>query len=652
MSKLEHLLRPIRVKSLELRNRLVIPAMGTNLGNDDNTVSEAEIAFLRRRVQSGAGLVITGVTEVQLQGCHSPRSPGAWDDRFISGLRRLATAAHAEGARVGLQLHHAGGVSQWMLAQNKAVAPSAVSGYSLGHLPPPREMTLEEIEETIASFGSAAVRGREAGFDLVEIHGAHGYLLMQFLSAHTNRRTDGYGGDFRSRARFMIECIQEVRRRVGSDFPLSVRVSGEECVRGGYTIDDMVTVIPDVVLAGADLINVSFGGHADFQSSVDTPRPSAPVEYPQGFKVSLARRIKEVASVPVVTVGRFTDPLFMDRVIGSGDADLVAAGRQHLADPDFLRNYLEGHPEDTCECLACNQGCIERLAFERLSTRCSINPETGQELLYPSAPAAESKVVWIAGGGPAGLTAAWEAARLGHRVMLFEKKSETGGQITYARMAPYKGVYGKWIDTLLGKCRRKGVTIRTGTELTAELIEEGRPDRVIVATGAEPSPCSVAVSPSSMVCSAWQVLSGEVVPRDNALIIGGGLVGMETADFLLERGIGNLIIAEMLPQSPIPPMSSHGMMLHRRLQGRGIAVSLNTAVKTVESGYATLVTGGEERKVGPIEQVIVATGATPEEKLGPALQRMGIPYFVVGDARGTRRIIEATSEGAEAVWNI
>ena len=253
----------------------------------------------------------------------------------------------------------------------------------------------------------------------------------------------------------MIDCIQEVRQRVGKDFPVSVRISGEEGIRDGYTIEDMQTIVPDLVKAGADMIHVSFGTHGNAKVFTGAPNPSAPVEYEPGFQAGLARKVKEVTSVPVIAVGRFTDPFHMNGIIARGDADLITVGRQHLADPDFLKNAIEGHPQDTMECLACNQGCIEREALEQKPIRCAINPQTGQELVYPEQPAAVSRNVWVVGGGPAGLTAAYEAARLGHRVTLYEAQNETGGQVRFAEKTPHKAVYGKWIRTLTSLCRKK-----------------------------------------------------------------------------------------------------------------------------------------------------------------------------------------------------
>jgi len=652
MKTLQHLLKPIRIKNLEIANRLVMPPMGTALGNDDSTVSEANLAYIKRRAESGAGLIITEITEVHPLGSASRNCLAVWDDKFIAGLNKLADVVHAQGSKIAMQLHHTGRENYLLQRKNKAIGPSAIPSYIFGFLGAPREMTLEDIEETIAAFGSAAVRARKAGFDAVELHGAHGYLLMQFLSANCNQRTDKYGGDFRSRSRFMIECLKEVRKQVGQDFPISIRLSGEECIKNGYTISDMQTIIPDLVSAGADMINVSFGTHGNPEVNIDTPNPSAPVEYDPGFKAYLARKIKDVTKVPVISVGRYVDPYEMDEVIARGDADFIAVARQHLADPDFLKNAREGHPQDTMECLACNQGCIERLSLEQLPIRCAINPQTGQELLSPAGPAAVSRNVWVVGGGPGGLTSAFEAARLGHHVTLFERESQTGGNVRYAAKAPHKAVYGKYIQTLTAKCKTQGVEIKTNTEVTETMIEAGKPDAVILSIGAEKSTCPVEGITSSVVCDAWQILDGEVKPKDHVVVIGGGLVGMETADFLREKGVKDITLVEMLATSPVLAWAAHGYMLHKRLRAAGIKLMFGTTVKLITEGSVLVTKKDEDRKLEPVNQVIVAVGVTPRNTLKDMLSKKGIRHFVIGDAVAPRRIIEATTDGAKAAWDI
>ena len=653
MNNLKNLLSPCRIGNLEISNRIVMPPMGTRLANDDGTVSDETVAYLKRRAKSGAGLIITEIVEVHPLGVSAPKCLGVWDDRFIPGLKRLADAVHQVGPKVAMQLHHCGRESYEQTLKKTAVAPSAIPSYVFGFLGAPREMSLDDIRETITSFGQAARRAKEAGFDMVELHGAHGYLLMQFLSAHSNQRTDEYGGDFKKRSRFVVECVEETRKQVGPDYPISIRISGEEQIKNGYTIEDMASIMPQLVKAGANMIHVSFGTHGNAKVLIDdTPTAVAPIEYAPGFKSYLARRVKDVTNMPVVAVGRFTDPAVMDEVIARGDADLVAVGRQHLADPDFLKNYLEGHSEDTLECLACNQGCIDRVSLEAKSIRCAINPETGQELIYPQGPTVKSQQVWVIGAGSAGLMAASEAARLGHSVVLFEKGQDFGGHVKYAAMAPFKTVYGKFIDTLLTRCRKFGVTIKMGTKVTDEMIEKANPDVVILATGSDKTTLPVDGVKNSIVCDAWQILSGEVQPKESTLIIGAGLVGLETADAISHKGIKKVTVVEGLAVPPVSHASAHGYMLYKRLEESDVKIMFNTLVKKIEDNAVIVSMGGEERRIEPISQVIVAIGVTPRKDLKEILQRKKIRHFIVGDAKEARRIIEATTEGAAAAWNI
>ncbi|MBN1473628.1 MAG: FAD-dependent oxidoreductase [Syntrophaceae bacterium] len=652
MKKLENLLKPIKIKSMELKNRVVMPPMGTSLSNPDGTVSDANVAYVKRRAQGGAGLIITEITAVHPSGQINPSELGVWDDKFIPGLSKMAKAVHDEGGKIAMQLHHCGRESYTKLKKKEAIGASAIPSYIFGFLGAPREMTLAEIEEIIDAYGKAALRAQKAGFDAVELHGAHGYLLMQFLSAHSNQRTDKYGGDFRGRATFMMECIKSVRKSVGNDFPISIRISGEECIKDGYTISDIQTIVPDLVSAGADIIHVSFSTHGSPEVNIDTPNASAPVEYVPGFKSYLAKKVKEVSTVPVISVGRYTDPFLMNDIIANGEADMIAVGRQHLADPDFLKNAVEGHPEYTFECLACNQGCIERLSIELQTIRCAINPETGQELIYPQAPAKTSRKVWVIGAGPAGLTAASEAARLGHKVTLFERDKLTGGNVLYAAKAPHKEVYAKYIKTLTDKCKRQGVEIKTGTNVTEAMLEKGKPEVVILAIGADKTACPAEGINSSVVCDAWQILDGEIKGRDHVVVIGGGLVGMETADYLREKGVKDITIVEMLARPPVLPQAAHGQMLYRRLQAAGIKLMLGTTVKKIEENSVIISKKGEEEKLTPVNQVIVAIGVTPRNELKDMLTSKGIQHFIVGDASAPRRIIEATTDGAKAAWSI
>ncbi|MDD5722504.1 MAG: FAD-dependent oxidoreductase [Syntrophales bacterium] len=645
MSELNNILSPITLKKMEIPNRVVMPPMGTELGNADGTVSEATIAYLKRRARGGPGLIITEIVAAHPDGIANNKQIRAYDDRYIPSLAKLASVAHKAGSRIFMQIHHAGRESLYMLRKGRAVGPSAIP--SLIYQIPPREMTVDDIGETIAAFGSAARRAREAGFDGVELHGAHGYLLTQFLSTLSNQRTDEYGGTtLKQRARFVVEVIRTVRGEVGDNFPVSIRISTEEFINGGYTADDMQTILPDFVAAGVDIVHASFGTHGSPGSIA-----IAPIEYKPGFNAWLARKVKDVAGVPVIAVGRFSDPALADEVIGRGDADMVAFGRQFLADPDFLIKAREGRSTDIRTCLACNQGCIERVMLGEGNIRCAINPETGQETIYPEGPTENPKNVWVVGGGPAGLTAAFEAARLGHTVTLYERAEELGGQIRYARKPPHKAVYGDWIDWLIGQVKKARITIVTGTEVTPVMLSEESPEAVILATGGEKIRPEIAGIDGPHVCDAWQILGGTVKPGKNALVIGGGLIGMETADYLSEQG-SKVTLVEMLKSSPVQESTAHGYMLHGRLRDKDAILLFSTTVQSIGDRSVDIETAGEKSTVSPIDQVVVAVGLKPRDHLTEVLKEAGIPYTVIGDASSARRIIEATEEGARAAWEL
>ena len=644
MNLLPHLFSPIKIKSLELTNRVVMPPMGTNLGNTDGTVSEANLAYIKRRARGGAGLIITEISSVHPSGSGIANELGAYDDRFIPGLKKIADAVHAAGSKMALQLHHAGRESLYLLQQGKAVAPSPIP--SLIFRLTPREITRDEIQEIIAAFGAAARRGIEAGFDAVEVHGAHGYLLTQFLSSLSNKREDEYGGSLINRSRFIIEVLQEVRKAVGPDFPISLRLSVEECIKDGYTFEDIRPILPDLVKAGADMLHASLGTHGSPGGIT-----SAPPEYPAGFNVWRAKKLKDAVGLPVIAVGRFSDPSLANDVIARGEADLVAFGRQFLADPDFLIKAREGRPEDIRKCIACNQGCIERLILGEGKIRCALNPETGQEMVYPQGPATARRKVWIVGGGPGGLTAAYEAARLGHTVTLFEKEDKTGGQLRFASKSPFKDHYGTWASWLTSQVKKMGVAVRTNTKVTEGMISEGNPEVVILASGGEQIKPDIPGIDLPLVCNAWQVLSGEVPPGKHAVVIGGGLIGMETSDYLCQKGT-QVTLVEVLKRSPVLKITSHGYMLHNRLKEAGCRLLFNTTLTKIEESSVTALIEGREQILSPIDQVVIAVGLKPHDGLKEFLQAGKIRHFIIGDALEPRRILEATEEGARAAWNL
>lgn len=644
MNELTALLSPIKIRNLEISNRVVMPPMGTALCNPDSTVSDALLAYMERQAQSGAGLLISEITAVHPTGLVAPFQLGSWDDKFLPGLTQLAKIMRSAGSKAALQIHHAGRESLFMLQEGKAIGPSASPSLVFGQAP--KEMTKEDIQEIIAAYGAAAIRARQAGFDAVEIHGAHGYLLTQFLSAVSNQRTDEYGGSFANRARFAVEVVRSVRKSVGDDFPVLLRISAEEVIENGYTVDDVITIIPALKEAGVDVIHASVGTYGSPGGVT-----CAPPEYESGFNVWRAEKIKKAADIHVITVGRFNDPRTADEVIAKGDVDMVAIGRQQLCDPDYLIKAKEGRYEDIRKCIACNQGCIEREMFENKSVRCAINPETGQELIYPREKTASPKTVWIIGAGPAGLTAAYEAQRLGHTVTLFEKESHAGGNIHYACKAPHKDIYLDWIQWQIRQVEKIGVDIKTNTTLTESMLTLEKPDTVILSTGGEKLIPPIDGIDLPHVFDAWQILDEDVAPGNNILVVGGGLIGMETACFLAEKG-SSVTLIEELPSTPVPPVSTHGYSLHAFLQKKECRLWFGCKLKSIQDKTITILVEGKEEVLSGFDQIVIAVGMKPRNELKQFLEENDIPHTVVGDALEVRRIMEATEEGAKAAWDL
>ncbi len=637
--KLEHLFSPVTINAMTLKNRAVMPPMGTGYGNADGTASERLVQYLARRARGGAGLIITEICAPDPRGKGFPNELGAWSDALIPSLARIAAAVHREGAKVALQLHHAGRETFAAAAGGLPEAPSAIPSAILGQ--PCEAMSLARIADLIAAFARAAAWAKEAGFDAVELHGAHGYLLNQFLSPFSNRREDAYGGSEENRSRFVLEILQAVREAVGPAFPVLIRISADELIRGGYDLDFTRRLAPKLVAAGADAIHVSVGVYSTPGNLSIASMDTAP-----GFNLFRARAIREAAGVPVIGVGRIQRPEDADRAIAAGDADLISFGRQHLADPDFIRKTLAGREEDIRWCVACNQGCIERLSFEMRSTTCTFNPECGQEYRGADATVTGSPRLWVIGAGPAGLAAALAASERGYAVEVFEKAAVPGGQIQSASRPPHKQAFLDWVHWAVRQLEKRGVRLHYNEEMHAEILRRDRPDAVILAAGASPVVANIPGIDGPKVCDARDVLTGKIAPTGPAVVLGAGYVGMETADYLVARGIG-VVLLEMQATYPVGKLTAHAYWLHQRIrEGRGRIV-LGATVTRIGADAVFYRQGDEERRE-PAALIVTAMGARPDNALEGPLAELGIPCRVVGDAVSPRRLLEAIHEGHQA----
>jgi len=457
----------------------------------------------------------------------------------------------------------------------------------------------------------------------------------------SNQREDDYGGSEEKRMRFILEIIAAVRNVVGKDSPVWIRVSADEVIRGGYDLAFMKKFVPRMVAAGIDAIHCSVGVY-----STPGSLSIASMDTEPGFNLFRARALKEVIDVPVIGVGRINNPELADEAIARGDADLISFGRQHLTDPDFINKAREGNLEDIRWCVACNQGCIERLSFEMKSTTCSFNPECGREYKKSASNVAHLQRIWIIGAGPAGLSAAMAACARGHNITVFEKETKAGGQLLSASRPPHKKSFMDWVSWSLRSLDKASVSVKCGHAVDANEIKQQKPDAVILACGAYPVAAAIPGLDSKIVADARDVLTGKVELKSPAVILGAGYVGMETADYLLAKGI-DVTLLEMQPYPPVTKLSAHGYWLHKRIKDGGGRLLFGAKVLAVEKDVVRYVhmNAEEEEKAA---MIITAMGAKSDNALEDVLKELAIPYKVVGDAKSPRRILEAIHEGHRA----
>ena len=530
--KLQRLFTPIKVGKLELKNRIIMPPMIERLATH-GAPNDAVKDFYAARARGGVALIVLtpGIVDISMA---SPIQLGIYDDSFIPGLKQFTDLIHSCGGRMGIQLMHLGRQGG-EIKRYKPVAASPIPLTPKDEVP--RELTTGEVEGLVEKFAEAARRARDAGFDMVELHGCHGYLLSGFLSPLTNQRGDKYGGSVANRARFVMEIVSLIKERVGKDFPVSVRMNGSDYMPGGVTVDMARQTAKLLEEAGADMIGVSGGAYGSYPVIVP------PYDQPRGCNVPLAAAVKEVVKVPVAVAGRLDDPFVADEVLVSGKADVIAVARGLLADPELPNKASRGDFKGIRRCIACNV-CIDGDPTPVSPITCTVNPEAGREREMVMVPATRRKKVMVIGGGLAGLEAARVAAARGHKVTLYEENADLGGQWLLASKPPHKQDHMLLLGYMVGQLDKLGVERKRGVKVTAAMVEETRPDVVLVATGAKPLVPPIPGVEREEVVTAWDVLGGREVGR-RVLVVGGGLTGLETAEFLAEQG-KEVVVVEML----------------------------------------------------------------------------------------------------------
>ncbi len=637
MVPFEKLLQPIKIGEMEVKNRFVMAPMVTNYAGRDGSVTERLKAYYRARAKGGVGLIIVEAAFIDPSGKGYANELGIYKDDFVVGLKGLVDEVHPYGTKIAIQIYHSGRQSHESMTGARLMAPSPIPCPVCRE--EPKEMTKGDINKMIEAYGQAARRAVASGFDAVELHGAHGYLINQFLSPYSNQRTDEYGGSLENRARFPLEVLGRVREEVGDAFPIIYRMSSEEFVEGGLTIKD--TMAFSVMLSdnGIDAIHVSGGV---YKSSAMIIQPSA---LPQGLYVEHASAIKEAigSRVPVLVVGRIKDPKMAEDILAHGKADMVVMGRALLADPEIPLKVIEGRPQEIRPCIGCNRGCVDKLLADQ-DIACLGNALTGREWKYDlDRKASVPKRVLVIGAGPSGLECARVAALRGHNVFLHEKGRELGGQMNIAAIPPHKGEIKELAGFLISQVKDLGVHMKLGEEVDDTVIDKIKPDLVILATGSMPIHPDIPGVQHSHVLTAEEILTGASF-GGNVVIIGGGMVGCETAEFLADKG-AKVTIVEMLAHVGTDMGVLTRALLMERMKQKGIRVFTKRRLKEIIPGGLILEKDGHAESIDHVDTIVLAMGYKSDNDVEEIIEEKGLPFYKIGDCLEPRTIMEAIHEG-------
>lgn len=663
-----YLFRPIQINRLEIKNRIAYPSLGL-LYSKDRKLNDRYFNYFKERAGGGAGLVTVGPVGVDFIGSGSIALSLDNDD-VISDFKKLTGIIKDSGARAWVQLFHAGAYSHPMFVDGQQpIAPSAV--YSRYSQTTPREMTPEDIHQVQEAFSRAAERAKEAGFDGVEILASAGYLVTQFLSQRTNQRSDHYGGSFENRVRFPRELIERVRERLGPQYPLTIRMAGNDFVKDGNTDAETPEFAKIYEQAGVDAINVTGGWH-------ESRIPQLPMQVPRSAFAFLALNVKKAVSVPIIASNRISDPDSADRIIKDGYADMVNLGRVLIADPQWPQKALEGRVDEIRPCVGCSQGCTDEV-FNGRPVYCVGNARAGFEAERQLLKTDHPKSVMVVGAGAGGLEAAVTAAIRGHRVALYEKDADIGGQLWIAGAPPHKHEILGFIRYYRAMLNKHRIELHLNTTVDAEFIRRHHPDYVILAEGARPLMPEIDGTDDACVYHAWQVMKENPALGKSVAVIGGGSVGLETALFvaakgtitpeilyflfayeavtserlreLMFQGSSRVTVFEMLPRIGQDIGKSTRWILFDNLKRYKVSVKTGTTVTSVRSGRVNFQKDGQEGQMR-FDNVILASGSKSVTGLSAQIKKLGYPFATVGDGVRPGKLNEAIHGGFLAAMNI
>ncbi len=633
---LDTLFTPFTLKNLTLENRIVMPGLASFLIDEDGSITDRTVEHYRRRAAGGPAMVIMEACSVAPEGIVSAHQARIYDDRFVEGLSRIASGMKAEGAVPAVQIHHGGRQTSPRVIGRKPFAPSQLPCPTIrGEVEP---LSVERIQEIVRQFGDAAARAVEAGFETIEIHGAHGYLINQFLSAFSNVREDDYGGDLEGRSRFAREVVREIRRRVGPDFPLLFKISAQEFVPNGLNVSESIEILKGLLSYGVDAVQVSAGNDA-------TPEwICQPMFMKKACLADSAAEVRKALGVPVLAVGRINSPQIAEEIISRGQADLVCIGRGLLADPRMPIKAREGRLEDIRTCIACNT-CMESI-FRRGRVECLVNPTLGREQEMAVIPTDAPRKVMVIGGGPGGLDVAWVAAKRGHEVHLYERQHTLGGQLLLGAVTSYKRELLTLIEYQKKQIEKNGVRCHLGVNVSPELVAEVRPDVVVLATGSVPDSPPIPGIDGAIVRTVGEVLENASTRGSvPSVVIGGGATGCEVALHLAESGCPVTIVEKLMRIGARIESVTRKLILER-LEEYGVGMMTGAEVLAIQDDGVLVQNRASGEHFVDAGQVVVVTGMRPENGLQEEILGLEIPVYQIGDCLEPRSAKAAIYEGA------
>ena len=635
---LSNLFSPIRIGNMTSKNRLLMSAMSINFGVDDNCcVTDQLVEYFVERAKGGVGMMLVGGGSVHPGGQELPDLPQMYNDDCIPALKDMVKRVKHYDTLFGVQLMDGG--RQSYLPQKVAPSPIPAPAVVKGEV---RALEIHEIKELSSCFGDSAKRCQKAGFDFVELHGAHGYLINQFMAPNSNIRTDEYGGSFENRTRFLFEIIEDIQAKTGKDFPIGIRINGNDYIENGWDLKSTVRIAPLLEKAGVVYLHISGGVYGSTELTI----PS--MYTPHGCFVHLAQEVKKHVNIPVITVGRIKNPDHADEIIKEGKADIVSMGRSFLADPYYPEKARKGEFSQIRPCVGCCLGCIHAVLAKEPGS-CVVNPDVGREYKLKDETRPEQALkILIAGAGPAGMAAARQFALQGHRTIICEQKQGSGGLLSLASKAPGRGELNDIIDFFKNEIQRLDIEIWYDTKLTLDLINEVNPDKVILATGSMPDmPVIKGLFQTKMdLVTSVDVISGKEQVKDKVIVLGGGMTGLITADFLAEQG--KQVVVLNRKKSFAEEMSSNDRYyLRERLKKGNVTLYKNVSVQQFTDDGVVFKSNGDKISLKGFGSVVISEKHISIREAKKLESKTHVPFHLIGDAKSPRHLMYCISEADE-----